>query len=155
MKPRRLYYDTYLQLLRNSVGTEMFRSFYVETPERGRFDALEDGASSCAFYVSAVLVMFGRIHAVHGTVQSLLQDMENSGWTVEHSIRPGDVILWEAQEFPDGTYEHIGFALGSGRAVSTSWTKQKVIEHDLYFGRRKRGINRIYRFGAWDGAPVA
>lgn len=149
-KPQRLYFETYLQLIRRSVGTEMFRNFYVEDPEKGRIDALDDGENSCAFYVSGVLTMFAKLQGVHGTVDSTLKDLENSGWQKVEDIQAGDVILWEAREFPDGvTSRHIGFARNGKRAMSTSWTEKKVIEHDIRFDG-KRAIEQIYRCPSWN-----
>ena len=147
-KPERLYHRTYLQLLKNSVGTTMFRNFYVRTPEMGEFDALDNGSNSCAFYVSGVLVIFKKLEAVHGTIASTIQDLNKSGWQKvphEADMQPGDVLVWEARKFPDGTYGHIGFALEDGQAVSTSWTEGKVVTHDLHFGDANRAITQIYR----------
>ena len=146
-KPKRLYFKTYLQLVRNSVGTEMFKSFYVTTPEQGEFDAMADGDKSCAFYVSAVLVLFKKLAGIHGTVESTIRDLVQSGWqeVSEDALEPGDVIVWVRQKFDHGSYEHIGFYLGEGRAVSTSWQDKKVIEHDLKFGSINRPIKCAYR----------
>jgi hypothetical protein len=148
-KPERLEFQTYLQMIRNSVGSGMFRNYYVRSREKGEFDALGDGENSCAFYVSAVLLIFKKLSGAHGTVASTIKDLENSGWQAVKNPRPGDVVVWEAMDFPDGRYEHIGFYIADGRAVSTSWTEKVVVEHDLNFGETKRPIKQIYRMNDW------
>ena len=148
-KSRRLYYKSFLKVVRNSVGSDMFRNFYVETPGKGEFDALDDGGNSCAFYVSCVLVIFKKISAVHGLVGSVVEDLKKSGWIEVKQPKAGDVLVWEAQEFPDGLHEHIGFYVGNNRAVSTSRSKKAPIEHDINFGEDKRKIVQILRMEDW------
>lgn len=150
VKLQRLYFKTYLQVLRNSVGTQMFRNFYIRTADGTEMDALSDGSNSCAFYVSSVLALFGKLSGPHGTVKSTLADLEHSGWrTVEpDAMQPGDVLLWEAMQADDGWFEHVGFYLGDDRAVSTSWTEKKVVEHDVRFDG-KRAIQQAFR-ASWD-----
>ncbi len=152
-KPERLYAKTLLQMIHNSVGTAMFKSFYVRTSERGEFDALGNGDNSCAFYVSSVLVIFKLIDSAHATVGSLVDDLERSGWLAVETaassgpiLLPGDVIVWEAADAPDGRYEHVGFFVGKQRAVSTSYATKLVAEHDLYFGDAHRPIKQVFRF---------
>jgi hypothetical protein len=149
-KPKRLEYKTFLQLIRNSVGTEMFRNWYVQTPDKGEFDAMRDGEDSCAFYVSGVLKMLGKIASIHGTVNSTTKDLEDSGWLVVKDTEPGDVLVWELQQFGDLAQRHIGFYVGEGRAVSTSWTEKVVVEHDQNFGGQSRKIEQIFRMEKWD-----
>ena len=149
IKPRRLYFKSYIQLIHNSVGSNLFRNLYVETPERGEFDALDDGYNSCAFYVSSVLVIFKKLSGIHGTVVSTIRDLTESGWHEVSKPQAGDVLVWEAQQFDDGLKEHIGFSLGNGRAVSTSWANKAVVVHDDVFdGKRK--ITKILRQSDWD-----
>jgi hypothetical protein len=154
-KPKRLYFKSYLRVIRNSVGSNMFRNFYVTTPERGEFDAFDDGENSCAFFVSAILVIFQKLSGFHGIVRSTVQDLKTSGWQEVEKPEPGDVLVWEARQFDDGLKEHIGFYIGEGRAVSTSWTKRTPIEHDLYFGEDNRKITIVLRMENWDNDPQA
>ena len=149
-KPTRLYFESYIQLLRNSVGSNMFRNLYVRTEEQGVFDALDDGYNSCAFYVSAVLVIFKKLSAIHGTVDSTKKDLFNSGWREIDEPKAGDVLVWEAMQFDDGLKEHIGFYLGKGKAISISWTKKTPIIHDKNFGDSKRKITHVFRLNQWD-----
>jgi hypothetical protein len=148
-KPRRLQFKTYLQMIRNSAGTEMFRNWYVETREQGEFDAMSDGEDSCAFYVSAILKIFSKVNAVHGTVASTVKDLEESGWAEVEKPEPGDVLVWEAKQFGDKKQRHIGFYMGSGKALSTSWKEKKVVEHDLNFAEQNRKIEQIFRISKW------
>jgi hypothetical protein len=149
---KRLNFETYLQLLKNSIGTGMFRSYYVQDDTRGRFDALDDGSNSCAFYVSGVLVLFGKLAKVHGTIASTIKDLETSGWGLADQPMAGDVLVWEAMDFPDGRREHIGFCVADNRALSTSSEKKVVTEHDIHFGEDNRRIEKIYRMKNWDNA---
>lgn len=148
-KPVRLYFKSYLQAIRNSVGSNMFRNFYVRTPERGEFDAFNDGDNSCAFFVSSVLVIFKKLNDFHGIVDSVVADLRQSGWQEVQEPKPGDVLVWEAVPFDDGLKQHIGFYVGNGRAVSTSWIKKTPVEHDMHFGLTKRKITHIFRMSDW------
>jgi hypothetical protein len=149
-KPKRLLFQTYLQLIRNSVGTQMFRSFYIQVPDGSRVDALDDGSNSCAFYVSSVLTLFNKHSGVHGTVKSTIADLHHTGWRQVETgdMKAGDVILWDAVEIDGASYEHVGFYIGDNRAVSTSWTEKKVVEHDVYFDGA-RTIRDVFR-SDWD-----
>lgn len=149
-KPKRLYFKTYLQMIRNSVGTEMFRNWYVKTPKEGEFDAMKDGENSCAFYASGLLKIFGKVSSTHGRVESLVKDLENSGWRRAEEPKTGDVLLWEPQKFGDVWQKHIGFYVGDDKAISTSWTQKKVIEHEKNFGEQNRKIIQIFRMNNWE-----
>jgi hypothetical protein len=149
-KPTRLYFKSFMQMIRNSVGARSFRTFYVHTDEQGDFDALDDGSNSCAFFVSSILVLFKKLSGVHGTVASTIKDLGESGWVSVDAPQPGDVLVWEARQFDDGLREHIGFSLGDGRAISTSWTEKTPVEHDEHFGEDNRKILHIFRMEHWD-----
>jgi hypothetical protein len=149
-KPKRLYRKTFIQMIGNSEGTSMFRNWYVQTPDKGEFDAMKDGEDSCAFYVSGLLKIFNKINTVHGTVASTVKDLEKSGWHKVDNPISGDVLVWEAQKFGDAWQAHIGFYIGDNMAVSTSWTKKKVIMHEMNFGEQNRTIEQIFRMENWD-----
>ena len=148
-KPIRLYFKTYLGVIRNSVGTGMFRNWYVKTPEQGEFDAMKDGEDSCAFYVSSLLKIFGKVTTIHGTVESTIKDLEKSGWQKVVEPQPGDVLVWETQKFADAQQRHIGFYIRDGRAVSTSWKKKIVVEHNQNFDNNRK-IELVFRMNKWD-----
>ena len=149
-KPLRLYLKSYLQVVRNSVGSNLFRNLYVHTDEKGDFDALDDGYNSCAFFVSAILVLFKKLKGIHGTVGSTVKDLIESGWVEADKPQQGDILVWEAQQFDDGLKEHIGFSLGNKRAISVSWLKKTPVEHDEHFGEDNRKITHIFRMPNWD-----
>ena len=129
----------------------MFRNFYIQTAQGQERDALDDGSNLCAFYVSSVLTLFKKHTGVHGTVQSTVADLRHSGWqqVEETAMQPGDVIVWEVMEINGGKYEHVGFYLGQRRAISTSWTKKKVVEHDVHFDGT-RAIKYVFRCLDWE-----
>jgi hypothetical protein len=147
-KPKRLYFKSYIKLIQNSVGSNLFRNFYVETPERGEFDSLDDGNNACAFYVSSVLVIFNKLSGIHGTTSNTIKDLEASGWKEVREPKPGDVLVWEVKEFEDGLKDHIGFYIGDGRAISVSETVGAPIEHDKTFNGKRKIVN-IYNMPAW------
>lgn len=151
-KPIRLYFDSYLQLIHNSLGSNMFRNLYVHTSERGDFDALDDGNNSCAFYVSSILVLFKKLGDIHGTIEGTLKDLQASGWVEVARPQPGDVLVWEARKFDNDAkkHKHIGFSIGNGQAVSMSWSEKVPIEHGENFGPDKRKIIQIFRIENWD-----
>lgn len=146
----RLNFKSYIQVIKNSIGSKMFRNLYVRSPEKNEFDAMGDGANSCAFYVSSVLLLFGKASAVHGTIERTLEDMTQSGWAKVNTPKIGDVLLWESKDFKDGPHRHIGFYIGGGKAVSNSSTQKAPAMHDKHFGQEKRKIEASYRMYHWD-----
>lgn len=150
-KPTQHVYKSYLQAIHNAVGSNLFRNYYVSTPERGEFDALGDGDDSCAFFVSSLVLMFGKIASAHATVGSTVKDLETSGWTKLFCQEPqaGDVLVWEPLAGVDDPAEHIGFSIGDGRAVSNSSTHKTPVEHDVHFGDAKRALRAIYHMPNW------
>ncbi|HSX35305.1 MAG TPA: hypothetical protein VLH84_00020 [Patescibacteria group bacterium] len=145
-----------MQLIRNSVGTNTYRNFYVRTEGQGEFDSLRDGVDSCAFFVSAVLVLFRKLEGVHGTVARTVQDLERSGWVEVSEPTPGDVLVWEAgPPSSENPKEHIGFYIDEGKAISNSSTKRTPIEHDIHFGDENRKITKILRTTTWDQPPAS
>jgi len=145
-KATRLYHKTYLQLIRNSVGSQMFRNFYLQMPDGKEIDVMGDGNTSCAFFVTSVLVLFGKLARIHGTVQVTVNDLKEKAWqeVAAADMQPGDVIVWEAQELDKEWHAHIGFYIGNGRAVSTSAQKREVAEHDVQFDGN-RAITTVLR----------
>jgi hypothetical protein len=144
-KPKRLYFKSYLKFISNSIGSYAFRNFYVETPEKGEFDALDDGDNSGAFFVSSVLVIFKKISGMHGTVASTIKDLQDSGWQIVDNPEPGDVIVWEARQYDDGLKEQIGFYVGDKQAISNSSSKKSPYQHDQNFGSENRKVIQIFR----------
>lgn len=140
---------SYLQMIRNSVGSHMFRNFYVLRDGK-TFDALRNGQRSCAFFVSSILTVFKKIGSFHNTVYSTVKDLQASGWIEVKDLKPGDVIVWEAQERETGEYSHIGFHIGDGRAISTSDASGTPVIHDENQSHKWTEIARIYRLPHWE-----
>lgn len=91
-------------MIENAPATNLFRHFYLRRPDGSEFDAIGDGENACAFFVSSILVIIGKIQGVHGTVASTLEDLEESGWAkYPYEPQPGDVISWEQRRFPDAS----------------------------------------------------
>ena len=38
-KPKRLYFKTYLQFIKNSIGSQAYRNFYIQNPDGSEQDA--------------------------------------------------------------------------------------------------------------------
>lgn len=139
---------TYLSVIAGSVGTKMFRRFYAEGSKRR--DILEDGNLSCAYFVSAVLHLFKLIEAPHVTVAGTIKDMESSGWRRIPKARIGCVIEWEKIAGEDGNmHSHLGFYVGSGRAISNSAEKGVPVEHHWTFGATKSAPRRAIAAFFW------
>lgn len=149
-KPKRLIFKTYKRFIQNSVDSKMFRNFYVADIKNGEFDALLDGENSCAFFVSAVLVVFDKIGGIHGTVGKTLEDMQKSGWVEVKKPIAGDVLVWEKLKMSDGWHEHIGFYIGSSKAISNSSSRRAPALHDKNFNGQNRKIIKILRMKQWD-----
>ena len=140
---------SYLAVIRNSVGTRMFRNFYAEVDGKRR-DIMRDGDLSCAFFVSSVLVLFGHLKRVHATVKSTVAELERRGWQAVRAPRAGDVLVWEAVRDTRGNlHTHIGFALGNGLAVSNLSEPGVPMRHSATFGMKggkpRRRIIAAYR----------
>jgi hypothetical protein len=146
----RLYFKTYLQMVHNAVGTQLFRNFYVRTEADGEFDSLGDGEDSCAFFVSSIVVLMQKGEGVHGTVAATVQDLERSGWEAADTPRAGDILVWEPRDDGSEPHHHIGFAIGDGQAISNSSSQRSPQRHDLNFGDERRQISAIYRHALWD-----
>jgi hypothetical protein len=141
-KPQLLLLDTYLALIRNSVGTKMFQENYAFY-EGKRQNLVEGGNLSCAYYVTFLLKGLGLIDELHLTVTGTEQALQKHGWKHTTKLKPGAIVTWESEEFDDGPHKHIGFFIGNKRAVSTSFKTQTVIEHSADF-EGKRRIESMY-----------
>ncbi|MFH1308699.1 MAG: hypothetical protein ABIH51_01665, partial [Patescibacteria group bacterium] len=99
MDIKKLKYDSYIRMIKNSVGTKMFRNLYIEIDNK-KIDATQNGNLSCAFFVSNILLIFGLTSNGHATVKSTIKDMEEFGWKKisKDKIKPGDVIVWEKKK---------------------------------------------------------
>lgn len=131
--------DSYLIFIKNSVGAKSFQNFYAKVDGREK-DILEAGNLSCAFFASAVLLVFDLIKERHTTVKGVLADMEDNGWFEIKKPRKGSVLIWgEQQKGAALPHAHIGFFIGGNRAISNS-SKYRVPKiHHLTFGKNRKG----------------
>jgi len=138
-KVERLIRETYLAMIKNSLGSKMFQNFYIYTKANKKIDVMRGGEVSCAFYVSSILAILGLIKAAHGRVDITVEDLKKSGWEKTSISKVGAVIVWHKFDFGDGDpRQHIGFYVGNHQAVSNDYKKRCPIKHDLtYHGQRK------------------
>ena len=143
-----LLYETYLAVVKNSVGSNIFRNFYAKINGK-KVDIMRNGDLSCAFYVSSILTMFQLIQKPHGTIESTVKDLAQSGWKKVKAPKIGSVLIWENLNFDDGeTHKHIGFYIGNNKAVSNSEKLGQPNIHHWTYGTAKgkpvRKVEAIY-----------
>ena len=141
-----------LVIVENSIrggDNYLFRNLYADINGAEK-DILEDGALSCAVFVSAVLLNLGLIKKPHATVASAIKDMSESGWQEITQLNPGVVIVWEKIKFEDGKeHPHLGFYVGKDEAVSNSFPDRCPRRHHVTYGTNPDGtparkIEKIY-----------
>lgn len=142
-----LLFETYLALVKNSVGAKTFRNSYAKVGGKKK-DILENGGLSCAFFVSSILVICDLIREIHATVGGTAKDLEKSGWVKIGKPEIGSVIVWEAVDFGRGEHKHIGFYVGDGKAISNHHKKGFPVVHHWTFGEKngkeRRKVEAIY-----------
>lgn len=141
-----LKYDTYISIIKNSVGSRLFNSFMVRIKDTGAIeDILKDGEYSCAFFVSSVLTLLHAIDKPCTTVSSLERKIEEDNHWFEvtaDEIEPGDVIFYEDTTFTDGSTDgHVGFVQDEQNVVSNNFQLRQITRHNLHL----RPIKKIYR----------
>ncbi|OGZ33519.1 MAG: hypothetical protein A2Y98_01105 [Candidatus Portnoybacteria bacterium RBG_19FT_COMBO_36_7] len=134
--------ESYLQMIKNSVGTKMFCRLYASVDGK-RQDILQDGNVSCAYFISSILLIFGLIKKVHATVDGTIEDMKKSGWRRIKSPKLGSVLVWEKQKLGEDKHSHIGFYTGYKKAISNSSVQRTPVEHSFTFGGKRR-IKAVY-----------
>jgi len=142
-----LPFETYLAVIKNSVGTSLFKQGFAGIDGK-KTDIMRGGELSCAFFVSSVLKIFNLVHTMHANVDSTVKDMENSGWQGVDTAEVGDVIAWKPTVFPDGQeHAHIGFVIGPNQAISNDYIRGTPQLHSLNQtpDGTPRQIARIYR----------
>jgi len=134
-----LTYQNYLQMIKTSQGSQMFRHLYVLMDGKKK-DVLENGNLSCAYYVSSILKIFDLISQPHATVKSTIEDMLKSNWQPTKKLKPGNVLVWQEKKFSNGTiHQHVGFYLGQDKAISHQYEKKMPIIHHFTYGRTQTG----------------
>jgi hypothetical protein len=136
LKP--LTFDTYLVVVRNSIGSNLFRNFYAEVNGK-REDIMRNGDLSCAFFVSSVLALFKFIKEVHGTVDSTVKDLRESGWIEIQKPEIGSILVWGKVDFGDNDiHKHIGFYVGNDEAISNSFKLGHPVSHNWNFNNTRK-----------------
>lgn len=131
-------FDTYIAVVRNSVGSKLFRNFYANVNGR-KTDVMRNGELSCAFHVSSILALFGLIKRIHGTVDSTVKNLKRFGWKPIARPKIGSVLVWEEKDFGKGdVHKHLGFFIGAKRAISNSRKVRSPIEHSWNFDGKRR-----------------
>lgn len=148
-----LIFDTYLVVIKNSVGSKLFRNFYAKVNGK-KTDIMRNGELSCAFYISSVLALFKFIKKVHGTVDSTVKDLKESGWTQVSKPKIGSVLVWERIDFEDGdAHKHIGFFVGGNKAISNSYKLGYPVEHNWDFNDKRKIDLILWNLKLHSGKP--
>jgi len=146
-----LKYESYLKMIKNSVGIKMFRNLYLKIDGK-KIDAAKNGKYSCAFFVSNILKIWGLISEGHANVPATTKDMEKNGWKKipKQKAKPGDIIIWDKEKSSDKSYYyspthyHNGFYIGHKKAISNSSNGKGVpVIHSWNYGG-KRKIIAVY-----------
>jgi len=140
MNVKFLLFETYLETIKRSVGSNLFQITWGEVDGEKR-DLTNKGQYSCAAHVSSILLWFseyGLIKMRHVGVSGLVKDMEKCGWHKIDTPKEGCIIQWEGKLKNDEMNEHIGFYIGEDRAISNERDAGTPIEHHYtYEGKRK------------------
>lgn len=129
--------DTYLAVIKNSIGSKIFRNLYAKVDGK-KEDITRNGELSCAFYTSSILALAKQIKEVHATVNSTVKDLQKSGWKIIKKPKVGSVLVWEKADFGNNSiHKHIGFYIGKSKAISNSYKRGYPIKHNWIFANRK------------------
>jgi hypothetical protein len=117
------YYKTYLQTIKNSIGTTMFQEFYVDDK-----DILNQWSVACAYYVSNILKQFNLTPVWRANVPRVVEDLKEKWWTEiaidthADKIPAWSVLVWESShgDTYNKMHHHIGFYIGNELAVSNN-----------------------------------
>lgn len=142
--------DTYLAVIKNSVGSKSFRNFYVL--DRGKkIDVTKKGNLSCAWFVSVVLSLFNFIDGPHLTVNRVERELKKYGWREISRPKSGAVIIWGPASFGKNMLRrHAGFYIGNNKAVSNDSKKGYPIIHDWKLSKAKSHNGRIIEAILWN-----
>ncbi len=142
-----LLFDTYLAMINNAVGSEMFKNGYASF-DGVKKDVLNDGELSCAIFVSSILAIFNLIDEPHATVKSTATKMEEAGWQKTEDLKPGCVLVWEEKIIDGQPHLHIGFYVGDEEAVSNSTEARVIAKHHYTYGENDnkpvRAVTSMY-----------
>lgn len=99
---------------------------------------MRNGELSCAFFVSSVLSLFKFIKEAHGTVNSTVKDLRESGWAEIEKPEVGSILVWEKIDFGNNDiHTHIGFYMGNDEAISNSFELGRPVSHHWNFNNTR------------------
>ncbi len=141
-------YDSYMAMIRNSVGTKLFRNLFFRINGKS-LDVLDNGDLSCAVFVTSILYLLRLISDLHTTVVATIKDLRKSGWQEIKKPKVGSIILWGYKMGDDGApHMHVGFYMGRKLAISNNSKIGMPSLHHWTFGVRggkpKRKILAVY-----------
>lgn len=114
--------STYLQRIRNSLGSELFQVCYCVNPKGVLEDVCRGGLLSCAVFVSNILKMHSLIKTPTANVGTLEKELISCDWFLcKNKDNPcfGAVLFWEPKKGSDGKmHRHVGFYFMAGIAIS-------------------------------------
>ena len=132
------FYKTYLEAIRGSAGSNIFRHLYLEMDGVEK-DVAEDGELSCTIYVTWMLKIFNsdqqNIHLIkeaRARVESAVKDLIESGWYEVSDPKPGAIILWGEHKTKSSLHKHLGFYVGDDKAISHRDYVKSPVEHKLH-----------------------
>lgn len=145
-----ILFDTYITVIKNSVGSNIFRNLYAKV-NRKKTDIAENGNLSCALFVSSVIYWFKLTKNLHATVDGAVKDLEESGWKKIEKPRTESIIVWEKNDFGGGgLHKHIGFYIENKKAISNSSKLKQPTEHHWTFGNIKNKPMRKVQSIFWN-----
>jgi len=134
----KLTFETYLAVIKNSIGSKLFRNLYIKINNK-KIDATKNGMLSCAFFVSSILFLFKFIKEIHATVDSTIRDLKQSGWREIKKPTIGSILVWEEINFGKNDFhKHIGFYIGNNKAISNDYKSGKPIKHHFTFNNKRK-----------------
>ena len=131
--------DSYLQTIKNSLGTGLFRNLFAEVDGK-RMDILKNGGLSCPVFVSSILYLHKLCSDIHATVDGTTKDIKAFGWEEVKTPRVGAVLVWESAKTTDHSgdvyphHQHIGFYVDEESAISNSASVGYPVQHHWTFG---------------------
>jgi len=147
MSVKILQFETYLDVIGRSVGSDLFQTVFAEVKGE-KMDITNRGQFSCAIHTSSILLWFALLEERHSGVDGLIRDMMRSGWREIDELKKGCVVRWEKKMKNGGENEHVGFYIGDNLAISNDPISRTPKEHHITFGEEggipMREIEAIY-----------
>jgi hypothetical protein len=138
-----LLFNTYINTIKKSVDSKIFQNLWIENNGK-KIDATKNGKSSCALFVSRILIWFGLINRLHATVAGTIKDIEKNGWHEIKEPKKGCLIYWGEWNQGGSPSEHIGFYIGNKEAISNNWKTKTPQKHNWKYGKLNRKIKKLY-----------